>query len=348
MMRWSLITLLGILLSAVVFALATAEEITPKNAADYDPPREIDPVSLPPYRVEAPDILYLHMTKTAPLPSYHIGVYDVLKIHAAGTLPDQLIDGFYLVEGEGIVTLGPAYGTVSIEKLTASEAENAIAKKLQKSLTAPKVSVQVARGANDSPITGQYLVGPDGTINLRKYGTLHVAGKTVSEIRKDLNKQLSRYFDSPNASVEVRQWNSKVFYVITEGAGLGDDINIRRMPITGNDTVMDALSEVTGSSQKSNVTIWVARPAPDGLGSSQILPVDYEAITLGRSAATNYQLMPGDRVFVSENGSSQASVKIPNGTNESTQVSASPSNSRSISARQWTRTRRGRLTRSAQ
>jgi len=116
----------------------------------------------------------------------------------------------------------------------------------------------------------------------------------------ELNKYLSQYFDSPDAAVEVRQFNSKVFYVITEGGGIGD--NIRRVPITGNDTVMDALSSVNGLSQVSSTTIWVARPAPGGFGCEQILPVDYAAITKGASSATNYQIMPGDRVFVESDG----------------------------------------------
>ena len=156
--------------------------------------------------------------------------------------------------------------------------------------------MQLAKTAGTAPVTGEYLVGPDGTVNLRQYGILHVAGKSVSEIRKELNKHLNQYFDSPDASVEVRQFNSKVFYVITEGAGMGD--NIRRVPITGNDTVMDALSAVNGLSQLSSTKVWVARPAPGGFGCEQILPVDYDAVTHGGSTATNYQIMPGDRVFV--------------------------------------------------
>jgi protein involved in polysaccharide export with SLBB domain len=109
---------------------------------------------------------------------------------------------------------------------------------------------------------------------------------------------MSRYFDSPEASVDVIAYNSKVFYVITEGAGLGD--NVRRVPVTGNETVLDALSAVNGLSQVSSCHIWIARPAPGGFGCEQILPVDYEAIARGGSAATNYQVLPGDRVFIAE------------------------------------------------
>jgi polysaccharide export outer membrane protein len=263
---------------------------------ELEPARELSMVSLPVYKVEPPDILMVEMLKMVPLPPYRIDIYDVLQIHAMGTLLDQPIEGFFLVEGEGIVTLGPAYGRVHVAGMTVEEASAVITARLRQILSKPEVSVQLARTAGTAPVTGEYLIGPDGTINLRQYGTLHVAGKTINEIRQELNKHLSQFFDSPDASVEVRQFNSKVFYVITEGAGMGD--NIRRVPITGNDTVMDALSAVNGLSQVSSMTIWVARPAPGGFGCQQILPVDYESITKGGSSATNYQIMPGDRVFV--------------------------------------------------
>lgn len=295
----------------VLLALLLALWLSGCHAVDYydaslqrpapaamEPPRERSMVSLPSYRVEPPDIVQIEMLKLIPLPPYRIDIYDVLQIRVLGTILDQPIDGFFLVEGEGIVSLGPAYGTVRVAGMTIEEATEAIGRKLQEVLTKPDVSVQLARTAGTQPITGQYLVGPDGTINLRQYGLLHVAGKTVTEIRTDLQKHMSQYFDSPEASVDVIAYNSKVFYVITEGAGLGD--NVRRVPITGNETVLDALSAVNGLSQVSSAHIWIARPAPGGFGCEQILPVDYESIARGGSSTTNYQVLPGDRVFIAE------------------------------------------------
>ena len=263
-----------------------------------EPPREKSMVSLPAYRVEPPDILQIDMLKMVPLPPYRIEVYDVLKISAVGTIPDQPIADFFLVEGEGTVNLGPAYGTVRIGGMTIDEATEAITKQLQLILRQPEVSVQLMRTAGTQPVTGQYLVGPDGTINLRTYGVVHVAGKTVTDIKLALQKHLTQFFDSPEVSVDVLGYNSKVFYVITDGAGSGD--NVRRIPITGNETVLDALAAVGGLSQFSSKEVWVARPAPGDFGCEQILPVDYAAVTRGGSAATNYQLLPGDRVFVAE------------------------------------------------
>ena len=263
-----------------------------------EPPREKSMVSLPAYRVEPPDILQVDMLKMVPLPPYRIEVYDVLKISAVGTLPDQPINDFFLVEGEGTVNLGPAYGSVRLGGMTIDEATEAITKQLSEILRQPEVSVQLMRTAGTQPVSGQYLVGPDGKINLRTYGVVHVAGKTVTDIKIALQKHLGQFFDSPEVSVDVLGYNSKVFYVITDGAGSGD--NVRRIPITGNETVLDALAAIGGLSQFSSKEVWVARPAPGDFGCVQILPVDYAAITRGGSAATNYQLLPGDRVFVAE------------------------------------------------
>jgi hypothetical protein len=46
--------------------------------------------------------------------------------------------------------------------------------------------------------------------------------------------------------------------------------------------------------------MWIARPAPNGVGCEQILPVNWNDIAQGASTATNYQLMPGDRLFIAQ------------------------------------------------
>ena len=301
--RWVKQTVLLFSLVMVVLAGCRAMDFYDSSLERPAPPELVPPYemamrSLPEYRIEPPDMLTIELLKLVPIPPYRVESYDVLQINVLGTLLDQPINGYFLVEAEGIVTLGPAYGTVRVAGMTIEEATDAIHRRLEQVLSKPDVSVQLAKTAGTAPVSGEYLVGPDGTINLREYGTLHVAGKTVSEIRLALQDHLRQYFDSPEAAVEVRQYNSKVFYVITQGAGMGD--NIRRVPVTGNDTVLDALSAVGGLSQVSSTQVWVARPAPGGFGCEQILPVDYDAITRGGSASTNYQIMPGDRVFVAE------------------------------------------------
>ena len=170
---------------------------------------------------------------------------------------------------------------------------------LRNDLNDPNPSVQRGprfRAAQPSP--AQYLVGPDGTINLRQYGVVPIAGKTVTEARIAIENHLKQFLDPPQVAVDVVAYNSKVYYVITQGAGLGD--SVRRLPITGNETVLDAIGQINGLSQVSSKKIWIARPAPHQFGCQQILPIEWDAIAQGAQTATNYQLLPGDRLYIAE------------------------------------------------
>jgi polysaccharide biosynthesis/export protein len=299
------VPLLAVLAAAILVVLAGCRPFDYYDQTLQQPvpppleiPRELSKVSLPAYRVEPPDLLQIEVLKLVPLPPYRTEIFDVLQVQVVGTLLDQPVDGFYLIEGEGTVNLGPAYGTVRVVGMTIEETKAAITEQLKQVLKEPVVSVQLARTAGTQQITGVYLVGPDGTINLRQYGSVHVAGKTLVEIRLAIQRQLAEFFDSPEVSVDMAGYNSKVYYIITEGAGLGD--NVVRVPVTGNETLLDAISQVGGLSQLSSKKIHIARPAPGGFGCEQILPIDWVAISRGGASATNYQLMPGDRVFITE------------------------------------------------
>jgi polysaccharide export outer membrane protein len=122
-----------------------------------------------------------------------------------------------------------------------------------------------------------------------------------------VTEHLTQYLRNPQISLLVTGYNSKVYYLVFGGGGNGQQIY--RFPITGNETVLDALAQVNGlPNGTSTCKIWVARPAPPDVGHDQILPVDWLAITNGASTATNYQLLPGDRVHVAP----QALVALDN------------------------------------
>jgi polysaccharide export outer membrane protein len=292
---WTVLVLVLAGCQTIDFYDQSLEEPCPPHMV---PPREKEMMSLPVYRIEPPDVLQIQLLKQVPLPPYRLETYDVLQINVIGTLLDQPIAGFYLIEGEGQVNLGVAYGSVRVLGMTVEEAQEAIFQHLKQILAMPEVSVQLARTSGMLPVSGTYLVGPDGTVNLRQYGTVHLAGQTLVEGKRTLEKHLSQFFDSPEVVVEVGSFNSKFYYIITEGAGQGD--NIVKVPITGNETVLDAIAQLRGLSSLSSTNIWIARPAPGGFGCVQHLPVDYVAITRDASTATNYQIFPGDRVFIAE------------------------------------------------
>jgi uncharacterized protein (TIGR03067 family) len=283
-------------------------DITSRPAPAFAAPHEGAMVTLPPYRIEPPDMLQIEMLKQVALPPYRAEAYDVLLIQVLGTLPDQPINDYCLVKAEGTVSLGPAYGTVRVVGMTVEEIQQAIERHLRQILQQPKVSVQLARATGTQPVTGEYLVGPDGTVNLCQYGSVHVAGKTITETKAALEQHLAEYFRSPEVTVDVVAYNSKFYYIITQGRKVGD--NVIRVPITGNETVMDALSNVGDSSQLSNKRIWISRPGVDEPHTVKTLFVDYDSITRGGSS-TNYQLFPGDRIFIVDRGDGYSAVARP-------------------------------------
>jgi polysaccharide biosynthesis/export protein len=273
--------------------------ITPPEPSPFSAvPRELDKVSLPPYVVEPPDILIINAIKIVPKPPHMIEPFDGLLIRVANAFADQPIADAFAVDPEGKVDLGPTYGRVSVVGLTTDEAQAAIRRHLAQLIEDPIVSVSLAFSSGAQQIVGEHLVGPDGRVNLGTYGAVHVAGMTIDEARGAIEARLSHFLQDPEVVVDVFAYNSKRYYVVTQGAGLGD--NVAPFPITGNETVLDAIATLGGISQVSSKNIWIARPAPNGVGCEQILPVNWDEISRGASTATNYQLMPGDRLFIAE------------------------------------------------
>ena len=50
----------------------------------------------------------------------------------------------------------------------------------------------------------------------------------------------------------------------------------------------------------SSKTMWIARPVPGECGEEQILPIDWDAIAAGGQTKTNYQILPGDRLYIAD------------------------------------------------
>jgi protein involved in polysaccharide export with SLBB domain len=260
-------------------------------------PHELDKVSLPLYVIEPPDILLIDTVRITPLPPYHVEPMDVLQVQVAEPLPNQPISGMFPVTPEGGINLGAPYGVVKIAGMTLDEAEAAVKKQLGRYLKNPQVSVTLAQTHGLQQTRGEHLVRPDGTIGLGTYGYVYVTGMTIPQAKEAIENHLSHFLLRPEISLDVFAYNSKVYYIITDGAGFGEQVY--RMPITGNETVLDALSQIYGlPAVASRKRIWVARPAPACYSCDQVLPVDWKAITQGGSTGTNYQIFPGDRIYV--------------------------------------------------
>ena len=164
----------------------------------------------------------------------------------------------------------------------------------------------VAAGLPVQPISGPFQVRPDGSVGLGMWGAVPVSGLTLDQaaaairnhvIEQEPLKKLKASAESVIVIVDVMAYNSKRYYVIYDGGGWGEQVFPQ--PITGNETVLDALSNLNGLPDvASKRNIWVARRTPHCGQPWQILPVDWVGITQHGITTTNYQIMPGDRIYV--------------------------------------------------
>jgi polysaccharide export outer membrane protein len=152
-------------------------------------------------------------------------------------------------------------------------------------------------------IAGPHLVRPDGTVGLGTYGGVFVAGLTIEQAKDAIARVLASAINkSPEKvkeelQVDVAAYNSKFYYVITDGGGYGEQVY--RIPCTGNETVLDAIAQIQGlPAVSSKKRIWLARATPGDHGQPYILPIDWCGIAQQGYAVTNYQLFPGDRLYV--------------------------------------------------
>jgi polysaccharide export outer membrane protein len=289
---------LGSLTAAAWLVLTTGCCTIPKTVV-VDAPRELKKISHPPYVIEPPDILLIDAVRVTPLPPYKISPLDALLIQVTNTLPNEPITGVFPVEPDGKVKLGYGYGDVSVVDMTTDQARDAILAQLKASIKdpPPQVTVSLAQSRAMQQIRGEHLVRPDGTIGLGVYGQVYVAGLTLGAAKAAVEDELSKHLYRPEVSLDVGAYNSKLYYVITDGAGAGEQVVT--LPCTGNETVLDAVSKIGGLSPvASKKRIWVSRPSPVSCAEDQILPVDWENLTQRGQTATNYQVMPGDRVYL--------------------------------------------------
>ncbi|MCX7396158.1 MAG: polysaccharide biosynthesis/export family protein [Planctomycetales bacterium] len=275
-------------------------------------PRELQKTMLPDYTIEAPDILRIEVTRLIPRSPYLLGPGDGLLVQAARPDGTLLINELLHVELDGTLQFGSPFddpnqeidpalridGPITVAGLVTSDARKLIAAHIAKTISDPSVRVSLNEFANQQGISGEHLVASDGTVNLGTYGRVRVTGLTIDEARDRIDEHLSNYLQNPNTSVDVYAYNSKTYYIILQGAGLGD--RVMQFPVTGNETVLDALSNVEGLSGTSSEEIWIARPGQNIFGGPQVLPVNWGAITQLADTSSNYQILPGDRVFVRE------------------------------------------------
>jgi polysaccharide export outer membrane protein len=151
---------------------------------------------------------------------------------------------------------------------------------------------KVIIGVYDDPklLPQEITVAPDGKIAYPMVGVLTVAGKTVEQIRSELEAKLKKYISDPIATVIVTDVKGNVVYVIGQVLKPGS--------ITMNPTinVLQALSMAGGANPYAKLDgIIIIRSSG---GTQRVLPFKYGQVSSGKDLQQNIELESGDVVVV--------------------------------------------------
>lgn len=144
----------------------------------------------------------------------------------------------------------------------------------------------------DIRLPADQRVMADGRIDLGAFGRASVAGLTLEDAEVLIGEKIVAA-GHRQTGVNVRLLEPvHRFYILGAVNSPGS------FPLVGHETVLDGIVSAGGlSSSAAPCKILLARPTPSS--SCRIaLPVCYHEITQLGDTTTNYQLRPGDRVFV--------------------------------------------------
>lgn len=149
------------------------------------------------------------------------------------------------------------------------------------------LDIQVWREPN---LSGQFTVRPDGKITFPLLNDMKAEGLTPFELKKHLEKKLSKFISSPVVTVGLHEVNSKNIYV------LGKVNTPGKYPLTTETTVLQAIAEAGGLAEWAKGDDIVILRKEDG---KQIkIEFDYDDVSRGKHLEQNITLKPGDTIIV--------------------------------------------------
>ena len=161
--------------------------------------------------------MQIEVLKLVPRPPYRIDTYDVFKSSVFGAMPRQPIDDYFLVEGDGIVTLRPAYGVVRVEGMTTEEATDVVTRLPAKRFYSVRRSRSLSRCPSAQQITGIYVVQPDG-VSTSPITAWSCGRQDHHRSAVGVTGTVVAIFRFTQVGVTSSRFGSKKYYMITAGS----------------------------------------------------------------------------------------------------------------------------------
>lgn len=138
----------------------------------------------------------------------------------------------------------------------------------------------------------EIVITPDGKISFPLAGEISAAGRSVADVRKDIETRLKKYIPEPVVTVTVIQVAGNVAYVIGQVAKPGAII------MNPTVTVLQALSIAGGGTPFAKMDGIIVIRGSQSAGSQRVLPFRYGQVSEGKNLQQNVVLESGDVVVV--------------------------------------------------
>lgn len=141
-------------------------------------------------------------------------------------------------------------------------------------------------------VSGQYVINNEGSLQYEFIGDVPVEGKTKDEVKTILEERLTPFIISPEVTVKIVGYNSKIVYVIGE-VGAPGKIFMRGDTITVREALVQAglplLSAKAGDSR-------VITPSADG--NPKVRKVNVAKLLYKGDLREDLVMNPGDTLYI--------------------------------------------------
>ena len=254
-----------------------------------DPAKDIS--QAPGLSIQAPT----ESTKS-PLDVYIIEIGDTILLEATNFDATVQLPGDQVVKPDGFISLGECGRLMVMNKTIEMVQAEAQAQIDQHVRTELAIEFEVKRRQRQAERQRERLLakrsGDDVEDEDAVAEDLELGTRAEEEQRVALERATTDALLTNKISTRLVNWDSKRIYVLGEVNSPGSFVFL------GSETVLDAILEAGGLNNNANQhQIIITRPS-DCNSCRTVMQVCYDQVVQLGDTSTNYQLQPGDRVFV--------------------------------------------------
>ena len=141
-------------------------------------------------------------------------------------------------------------------------------------------------------VSGEFIINNEGNIQFQFIGDVKIEGMKKDEVKELLTKRLEEYIISPNVTVKITGYNSKIVYVIGE-VGSPGKIFMRGDTITVREALVEAGLPLLSAKVAHSKLI-----TPSASGNPEMKMVNVHKLLYEGDLRENLIMKPGDTLYV--------------------------------------------------